>query len=163
MREKLHAKRAATEKHIRELEKDGGAGERYTITMPDMAFLVLGLICDIGWVLQVFFGMLFMNADAWTDAAPPGMTASIAVASDLILTLIGIVYTAHLGKIHEKEIALRRQKNLSFGLTVFGGILGIVIGAVIGSRGFLVGGILNTAGGLPIFLSFRKGIRYGVR
>lgn len=160
MKEKLHAKRAATEEHIRELEKEGKAGERYTITMPDTAFMFLGLLCDIGWALQLIFGNWFFNRSI-DQAVSPG--AKTVVAIDLFLILAGVLYTIHLGKIHEKEIVLRYQKNLSFGLTVLGGIFGIVVGAYIGAKGLMIGGILNTAGGLPIYLSFRKGIRYGVR
>lgn len=104
MREKLHAKRAATEGHIRTLEREGRAGERYTITMPDMAFMVLGLICDIGWVLQLIFGNWFMNNSIDHSVSPAIKTV---VAFDLFLILAGILYTIHLGKIHEKEIALR--------------------------------------------------------
>lgn len=40
----LHEKRAATEAHIRQLEAAGTQGVRYTATIPDMSFLVLGLL-----------------------------------------------------------------------------------------------------------------------
>lgn len=155
MREKLHAKRAAAEEHIKELERRGRAGTRYTIMMPDMPFMVLGLICDMGWLLQLIFGVRMMSANR-------AASEKTLVIIDMIMILTGILYTIYLGKIHEKEIALRHQKDLSFGLTALGGVLGIVFGAAFGNAGMLIGGILNTAGGLPIYLSFRKGIRYGV-
>lgn len=86
MKEKLHAKRAATEEHIRELEKEGKAGERYTITMPDTAFMFLGLLCDIGWALQLIFGNWFFNRSI-DQAVSPG--AKTVVAIDLFLILAG--------------------------------------------------------------------------
>lgn len=155
MREKLHAKRAATEEHIRELEQEGRTGIRYTIMMPDMVFMVLGLICDTGWLLQIIFGIRLMPS-----GGSSGEKTLIAV--DMLLILVGIIYTIFLGKIHEKEIALRHQKDLSFGLTALGGILGIILGAAFVNAGMIIGGVLNTAGSLPIYQSFKKGIRYGV-
>lgn len=156
MREKLHAKRAVTEEHIKELEQEGRAGIRYTIMMPDMAFMILGLICDVGWLLQLIFVIGIMAADR-------SSSEKILITVDMLMILTGIIYTIHLGKIHEKEIALRHQKNLSFGLTILGGLLGIVLGVTFGNAGTIIGGILNAAGGMPIYLSFRRGIRYGVR
>lgn len=65
----------------------------------------------------------------------------------------------------------KAAKNLSFGLTVYAGLAGAVIGiwqmALAGASPALVwlvvGGVLNFASGLPIFLSFKKGIFYGVK
>ena len=76
-----------------------------------------------------------------------------------------------LNRIHEKEIATRRQKDLSFGLTAYSGLAGAVIGIVqIVTTGvssalvwIVIGGLLNFAAGLPIHLSFKKGIFYGVQ
>lgn len=52
---------------------------------------------------------------------------------------------------------------MSFGLIVIGGIFGIIIGAKAGCIVFAVGAFINVLGGLPIYLSFRKGILYGVK
>lgn len=81
----------------------------------------------------------------------------------MVVLVIGIAFTIYLEKIHEKEIALRYQRNMSFGLIVIGGIFGIIIGAKAGCIVFAVGAFINVLGGLPIYLSFRKGILYGVK
>lgn len=83
-----------------------------------------------------------------------------------------VAYIIYLNRIHEKEIATRRQKNLGFGVTVYSGLAGAVIGILqsviyAGALPELVwlvtGGFLNFAAGLPIFLSFKKEIFYGVK
>lgn len=151
-KERLHAKRAATEDHIRNMEFAGSAGKRYTARMSDMSFLVNGLVCDIGWLLQLVFGVQLL-----------AFQFNFLVALSLLAVIMGVAFTAYLGRIHEKEIALRYQKDLSFGLTVLGGIVGIVAGVRLPSTGFFVGAVLNVIGGAPIFLSFKKGIVYGIR
>ena len=40
----LHEKRKAAEEHIRLFEQEGKQGVRYTAMMPDLPFLVLGLL-----------------------------------------------------------------------------------------------------------------------
>ena len=94
--------------------------------------------------------------------------ALIAVAA----VVFGVAYLIYLNKIHEKEIATRYQKNLSFGVTVYAGLAGAVIGILhivlyAGASSELIrlviGGFLNFASGLPIYLSFQKGIFYGVK
>lgn len=71
--------------------------------------------------------------------------------------------TTYLNRILEKEIATKYQKDMSFGLTVAGGALGGVAGVLLGDPWVAVGGFLNLAAGLPLYLSFRPGIRYGVK
>ncbi len=71
--------------------------------------------------------------------------------------------TVYLNKIHEKEIALRYQKDLSFGLTVLGGLHGGIVGILICNEWLIIGGFLNLLTGLPIYLSFKLGIIYGVQ
>ena len=70
------------------------------------------------------------------------------------------------------EIATKLQKNLSFGVTVYSGLAGAVVGILqlvlyAGASSELVwltvGGVLNFVAGLPIYLSFKKGIFYGVQ
>ena len=86
--------------------------------------------------------------------------------------IFGVAYIIYLNKIHEKAIATKRQKNLGFGVTVYSGLAGAVIGilqiaAYVGASPELVwivvGVFLNFASGLPIYLSFKKGIFYGVQ
>ena len=50
IKEVLHEKRKATEDHIKELQRKGKQGVRYTAMLPDIPFLALGLhqhLC--GW------------------------------------------------------------------------------------------------------------------
>lgn len=132
----LHEKRKTTEDHIRQLQQVGKQGIRYTAMMPDIPFLVLGLLSDIGWIMHLTAGIIYLN------------------------------------KIHEKEIATKRQKDLGFGMTVYSGAAGAVIGIsqIVMYAGvslelvwIVIGGSLNFAAGLPIYLSFKKGIFYGVK
>ena len=51
IKEILHEKREATEKHIQQLQWEGKQGVRYTAMMPDIPFLILGLFSDIGWIV----------------------------------------------------------------------------------------------------------------
>lgn len=154
--EKLHAKRTATEDRIRALEAAGEAGDRFTATMPNAPFMALGLVSDIGWLLQLVFGGMALAAGV--DARVTAL-----VAADLCLIVAGVAVTVYLGVLHEKEIALRWQRDLSFGLVALGGIVGILAGVLAGSAGLVLGSLLNTAGSLPLYLSFRKGIIYGIR
>lgn len=162
----LHAKRVVTEEHIRQLEKDGKQGIRYTAVMPDMEFLVLGVLCDIGWIVHMAAGIVYCSKSDFTYAAD--WLALIVLAG----IVIGVGFTVYMNKIHEKEIATRFQKNMSFGLTIFSGLAGAIIAlfqmilyANISVPLFLTaaGGILNFVTGLPIFLSFKKGIIYGIQ
>ena len=89
----------------------------------------------------------------------------------LAAVLFGVAYLIYLNKIHEKEIATKPQKDLSFGMTVYSGLAGAIIGILqivsIGAASALVwmvlGGLLNFVSGFPIYLSFKKGIFYGVK
>lgn len=86
--------------------------------------------------------------------------------------VFGVSYIIYLNKIHEKEIATKHQKDFSFGMTVYSGLAGGMIGIfqIVLYAGVsaelvwvVVGGFLNFAFGLPIYLSFKKGIFYGVK
>lgn len=166
IKEILHMKRVVTEKHIKQLQQEGREGVRYTAMMPDVPFFILALVCDIGWMIHLIAGIIYFcnNGLLWAL----DWMALIALAG----VIIGVVYTIYMNKIHEKEIATRLQKNLSFGLTVYAGLAGGVIGSLqlaaytsIPSAliWMTVGGFVNFVAGVPIYLSFRKGIVYGVQ
>ena len=165
IKETLHKKRKATEDHIRELQRQGKQGVRYTAMMPDIPFLILGLISDIGWIIHLIAGVIYFRRNGFCHV--PDYAAFLALAG----VLFGVAYLMYLNKIHEKEIATKLQKNLSFGMTVYSGLAGAVIGMVqIAAAGvssvlvwITVGGVLNFVAGLPIYLSFKKGIFYGVQ
>ena len=85
----------------------------------------------------------------------------------LAAVVFGVGYIIYLNKIHEKEIATKPQKDLSFGMTVYAGLAGAVIGILelvtyssIPSEivWIVIGGFLNFAAGAPIYFSFKKGI-----
>lgn len=165
IKEILHAQRVVTEEHIKQLQREGKEGIRYTAMMPDITFLVLALICDIGWLSHLIAGIIYFRGNGFRD--PLDWLALTALAC----VMLGVAYTIYINKIHEKEIATKLQKNLSIGLTAFAGLAGGVIGvaqiAVCASVPpslvwMTAGGSLNFVAGIPIYLSFRKGIVYGV-
>lgn len=164
IKDTLHEKRSVTEAHIRQLQREQRQGVRYTAMMPDVPFLILGLLSDIGWLTQLTAGIVYSFRNSFH------YVLDYIALFPLAGVLCGISYLVFLNKIHEKEIATRRQKNLSFGMTAFSGLAGAVLGSlqivISGASPALVwlviGGLLNFAAGLPIFLSFKKGIFYGV-
>ena len=161
----LHEKRKTTEDHIRQLQQEGKQGVRYTAMMPDIPFLVLGLLSDIGWIIHLIAGVLYFCRNGFHHVWD--YAALIALAA----VLFGVAYLIYLNKIHEKEIATKPQKDLSFGMTVYSGLAGAIIGilqSVIAGVSpelvwIVIGGFLNFAAGLPIYLSFKKGVFYGVK
>lgn len=165
IKEILHAKRTATEAHIRRLEQGSIQTVRYTAVISDIKFLALGLLCDAGWMLHLIAEIVYCTKSGITSVID--CLALIA----LVCVMTGVSFTVYLNIIHEKEIATRFQKNMSFGLTCFGGLAGAAVAILrmllytgISAPLLLVaaGGMLNFAAGLPIFLSFKKGIIYGV-
>lgn len=133
--------------------------------MPDIPFLILGLISDIGWIIHLIAGVIYFRRNGFCHV--PDYAAFLALAG----VLFGAAYLIYLNKIHEKEIATKLQKDLSFGITVYSGLAGAVVGMTqITTAGvssvlvwLIVGGVLNFVAGLPIYLSFKKGIFYGVQ
>lgn len=166
IKEILHKKRKSTEDHIMQLQQAGDQTVRYTAMMPDIPFLVLGLLSDIGWMMHLIAGIIYFCRNGFRYASD--YMALLALTA----VLFGVAYIIYLNKIHEKEIATRRQKNLGFGMTVYAGLAGAIIGMIqitahAGASSELVwivtGGLINFVSGLPIFLSFKKGIFYGVK
>lgn len=122
IKEVLHEKRKATEDHIKDLQRQGKQGIRYTAMMPDIPFLILGLISDVGWLTHLIAGIIYFCRNGFRYVLD--YAAFLALAG----ILFGVVYLIYLNKIHEKEIATKLQKNLSFGVTVYSGLAGAVIG-----------------------------------
>ena len=166
IKEILHEKRKTTEDHIKQLQQEGKQGVRYTAMMPDISFLILGLLSDIGWIIHLIAGIIYFCRNGFRHA--PDYMALAALAA----VVFGVAYIIYLNKIHEKEIATKRQKNLSFGMTAYAGLAGAILGiaqiaidpgAASELAWMIIGGFLNFASGLPIYLSFKKGIFYGVK
>lgn len=165
VKEVLHEKRKATEDHIKGLQRQGKQGVRYTAMMSDIPFLVLGLMSDIGWIVHLIAGVRYFRRNGFHHVLD-----YMALIS-LTAVLFGVAYLIYLNKIQEKEIATKIQKGLGFGVTVYSGLAGAIIGilqiVIIGCSSALawmaIGGFLNFASGLPIYLSFKKGIFYGVK
>ena len=118
----LHEKRKTTEAHIQQLQQAGKQGVRYTAMMPDIPFLMLGLISDIGWMIHLIAGVIYFCRNGFCHVLD--YAALLALAG----VLFGAAYLIYLNKIHEKEIATKLQKNLSFGITVYSGLAGAVVG-----------------------------------
>ena len=166
IKEVLHEKRKATEDHIKYLQRQGKQGIRYTAMMPDIPFLILGLISDVGWLTHLIAGIIYFCGNGFRYVLD--YAAFLALAG----ILFGVVYLIYLNKIHEKEIATKLQKNLSFGVTIYSGLAGAVIGILqfmlyagdsLELVWVVIGGFLNFVSGMPIYLSFKKGIFYGVK
>lgn len=166
IKEVLHEKRKATEDHIKDLQRQGKQGICYTAMMPDIPFLILGLISDVGWLTHLIAGIIYFCGNGFHYVLD--YAAFLALAG----ILFGVVYLIYLNKIHEKEIATKLQKNLSFGVTVYSGLAGAVIGILqfmlyagdsLELVWVVIGGFLNFVSGMPIYLSFKKGIFYGVK
>ena len=166
IKEVLHEKRKATEDHIKDLQRQGKQGIRYTAMMPDIPFLIVGLISDVGWQTHLIAVLIYFCGNGFRYVLD--YAAFLALAG----ILFGVVYLIYLNKIHEKEIATKLQKNLSFGVTVYSGLAGAVIGILqfmlyagdsLELVWVVIGGFLNFVSGMPIYLSFKKGIFYGVK
>ena len=166
IKEILHEKRKATEEHIRQFQREGKQGVRYTAMMPDIPFLVFGLLSDVGWIMHLTAGIVYFCRNGFHHVSD-----YIALVS-LAAVMFGVAYLIYLNKIHEKEIATRLQKNLGFGMTAYSGLAGAIIGifqivkytSVPSELVWMaIGGFLNFALGLPIYLSFKKGIFYGIK
>ena len=128
--------------------------------------MVLGLLSDIGWIIHLVAGIVYFCGNGFHHVLD--YIALIALAA----VIFGVAYIIYLNKIHEKEISTRLQKNLGFGVTVYSGLAGAVIGifqiALYAGVSpelvwLVIGGFLNFASGSPIYLSFKKGIFYGVK
>lgn len=166
IKEILHEKRETTEKHIKQLQQDGKQDIRYTAMMPVVPFLILGLLSDVGWIIHLIAGTIYFYKNGLHHVLD--YIAFIA----LVAVIFGVIYIIYLNKIHEKEIAKKHQKDFSFGMTVYSGLAGVMIGifqmmlyAGVSTElvWVVIGGFLNFAFGLPIYLSFKKGIFYGVK
>ena len=134
--------------------------------MPDVPFLIFGLLSDIGWLIHLIAGILYFCRNGFHHVLD-GL-ALLAMAG----VLFGVGYLIVLNKMHEKEIATRYQKDFSFGMTAYSGLAGAIAGIlqiVTGSGAspelvwIAIGGFLNFAADLPIYLSFKKGIFYGIK
>ena len=90
--------------------------------MPDIPFLVLGLLSDIGWIMHLTAGIIYFCRNGFYHVLDYFALAALAAV------MFGVAYIIYLNKIHEKEIATKRQKDLGFGMTVYSGAAGAVIG-----------------------------------
>ena len=160
VKEALHEKRHTTENHIKQLVQEGKQGIRYTAMMPDIPFLVLGLLSDVGWMIHLTAGVIYFCQNGFRHAGD-----YIALAA-LAAVVFGVACIIYLNRIHEKEIATKRQKDLSFGVTTYSGAVRAIVG--IGQILYtgispalvwiVIGGFLNFAAESPIYFSFKKGI-----
>ena len=94
----LHEKRKTTEAHIQQLQQAGKQGVRYTAMMPDIPFLMLGLISDIGWMIHLIAGVIYFCRNGFCHV--PDYAALLALAG----VLFGVAYLIYLNKIHEKDV-----------------------------------------------------------
>ena len=86
IKEILHKKREATEKHIKQLQQEGKQGIRYTAMIPDIPFLILGLLSDIGWAIHLIAGIIYFYRNGFHHM----LDAMTLIA--LIAVIFGVVY-----------------------------------------------------------------------
>ncbi len=97
-------KRKTTEDHIRQLQQVGKQGIRYTAMMPDIPFLVLGLLSDIGWIMHLTAGIIYFCRNGFYHVLDYFALAALAAV------MFGVAYIIYLNKIHEKEIATNAKR-----------------------------------------------------
>jgi hypothetical protein len=85
----LHEKRKTTEAHIQQLQQAGEQGVRYTAMMPDIPFLMLGLISDIGWMIHLIAGVIYFCRNGFCHVLD--YAALLALAG----VLFGVAYVYH--------------------------------------------------------------------
>ena len=93
IQETLHEKRKTTEDHIKQLQREGKEGIRYTAMMPDIPFLVLGLFSDVGWLIHLIAGVLYFCRYGFHHGLD--YAALLALAA----VLFGVGYLIYLNKI----------------------------------------------------------------
>ena len=98
----LHEKRKTTEDHIRQLQQVGEQGIRYTAMMPDIPFLVLGLLSDIGWIMHLTAGIIYFCRNGFYHVLDYFALAALAAV------MFGVAYIIYLNKIHEKEYTKKK-------------------------------------------------------
>ena len=114
----LHEKRKTTEDHIRQLQQVGKQGIRYTAMMPDIPFLVLGLLSDIGWIMHLTAGIIYFSTghaesistvDAMFESvsafATVGLSVGVSAAANHI-SRIALILTMFLGRVGPVSLAL---------------------------------------------------------
>ena len=60
IKEILHEKRKITEKYIKKIRENGEETVRYTAMMPDIPFLILELLSDVGWIIHLAAGIIYL-------------------------------------------------------------------------------------------------------
>ena len=99
----FHMHRLATERHVQWLARRKRAGMRYTLVMPSYPLMVLTLICDIGWLVQLVGGIASIASYGL------GSTPMRLVLLATLGTLVGAVFTGRLTLMREKLIATLRR------------------------------------------------------
>ncbi len=124
-----------------------------------------GLLSDIGWIMHLTAGIIYFCRNGFYHVLDYFALAALAAV------MFGVAYIIYLNKIHEKEIATKRQKDLGFGMTVYSGAAGAVIGIsqIVMHAGvslelvwIVIGGSLNFAADCR-FTSRLKRNFYGVK
>ena len=161
----FHIHRLATEHHVQWLARRKRAGVRYTLVMPSYPLMMLTLICDIGWIVQLVGGIA--SIASYGLGSMPMRLVLLATLG----TLVGAVFAGHLTLMREKLIATLRQRILSLGVASLSALVAAIVGilqlALLARVGMpwpltlvtlTLGGTLGVLGGLPLLLSYRRGV-----
>ena len=161
---KLEEKRNNQESHIKELENQGKAGNRFTSNLSNKQWLIFSIFGDIGWIVQFICSIQLYE--------PPNLSlisVILFIVPNLFL-VFGVVYAIILNIKKEKIIAKLRQILLSIGMIVLSNcliIISLIITFVTKSGPFpptfficSIGASLSLIFGIITLLSYKKGIRY---
>ena len=75
--------------HIQQLQQAGKQGVRYTAMMPDVPFLMLELISDIGWMIHLIAGVIYFCRNGFCHVLDDA--ALLALAG----VLFGVAYLVY--------------------------------------------------------------------
>ena len=103
----LHEKRKTTETHIKQLQQEGKQSVRYTAMMPDIPFLVFGLLSDIGWIIHLAAGITYFCRNGFHYVLD--YIALVGLAA----VIFGVAYIIFLNKIHERKLQQELKRTLA--------------------------------------------------
>ena len=165
----LEERRINQESHIKELEKQGKEGNRFTSNLSNKQWLIFSIIGDIVWIAQ-FINSIKIIIQYFS------LISTIFFIFPNILLIIGVVYAIILNIKKEKLIAELHQILLSIGMIVLSNFL-IIISSIIFITfekneilpflpffpKMIVGAGLSLIFGVIILFSYKKGIRYSIK
>lgn len=142
---------------------------RYTPSLTNGQWVFLGLIADMGWLLNLSFTVIYLVLNGFHAEIPALLTFNILDLAAVVGVQVGYGFDIYTSIIDEKAQQTKRQKNIGFGLPAVASLFAVVFGVpqAVCSALFLSGGVIFSAVAavgaavsfvccLIIFRSFRK-------